>query len=72
MSDASEYLRQLPLSWACADDACFLPVRSRFGRAFEEAAEKSKAKAQQRYFDASVVEVRRDDFDKFLKDLSMG
>ncbi|BGP33504.1 DNA replication initiation factor cdc45 [Rhodotorula toruloides] len=46
--------------------------RNRFGQAFEEAAMKSKAKAQQRYFDASVVEVRRDDFDKFLKDLSMG
>ncbi|GAA5914640.1 hypothetical protein JCM6882_001228, partial [Rhodosporidiobolus microsporus] len=43
----------------------------RFGRAFEEAAIRSRAKAQQRYFDASVVEVRRDDFDKFLKDLSM-
>ncbi|GAA5934623.1 hypothetical protein JCM3775_002007 [Rhodotorula graminis] len=46
--------------------------RNRFGRAFEEAAIRSRAKAQQRYFDASVVEVRRDDFDKFLKDLSMG
>ncbi|GAA5840980.1 hypothetical protein JCM11251_006771 [Rhodosporidiobolus azoricus] len=54
--------------------------RNRFGRAFEEAAIRSRAKAQQRYFDASVVEVRRDDFDKFLslmqnldmqKDLSM-
>ncbi|BGP17816.1 hypothetical protein JCM10213_008384 [Rhodosporidiobolus nylandii] len=45
--------------------------RNRFGRAFEEAAFRSRAKAQQRYFDASVVEVRRDDFDKFLKDLSM-
>ncbi|GAA5988192.1 hypothetical protein JCM11641_001606 [Rhodosporidiobolus odoratus] len=45
--------------------------RNRFGRAFEEAAYRSRAKAQQRYFDASVVEVRRDDFDKFLKDLSM-
>ncbi|GAA6032258.1 hypothetical protein JCM8097_007149 [Rhodosporidiobolus ruineniae] len=45
--------------------------RNRFGRAFEEAAMRSRAKAQQRYFDASVVEVRRDDFDKFLKDLSM-
>ena len=40
--------------------------RNRFGRAFEEAAIRSRAKAQQRYFDASVVEVRRDDFDKFL------
>ncbi|GAA5998555.1 DNA replication initiation factor CDC45 [Rhodotorula paludigena] len=45
--------------------------RNRFGRAFEEAAIRSRAKAQQRYFDASVVEVRKDDFDKFLKDLSM-
>ncbi|GAA5852390.1 hypothetical protein JCM8547_006764 [Rhodosporidiobolus lusitaniae] len=45
--------------------------QNRFGRAFEDAAMRSRAKAQQRYFDASVVEVRRDDFDKFLKDLSM-
>ncbi|KWU44866.1 CDC45-like protein [Rhodotorula sp. JG-1b] len=45
--------------------------RNRFGIAFEEAALQSRAKAQQRYFDASVVEVRRDDFDKFLKHLSM-
>lgn len=47
------------------------PSHSRFGIAFEEAALQSRAKAQQRYFDASVVEVRRDDFDKFLKHLSM-
>lgn len=45
--------------------------RNRFGRAFEEAAIRSRAKAQQRYFDASVVEVRRDDFDKFLVRLSL-
>ncbi|GAA6003647.1 hypothetical protein JCM10207_003526 [Rhodosporidiobolus poonsookiae] len=45
--------------------------RNRFGQAFEAAAMRSKAKAQQRYFDASVVEVRKDDFEKFLKDLSM-
>lgn len=49
----------------------FLAFCSRFGIAFEEAALQSRAKAQQRYFDASVVEVRRDDFDKFLKHLSM-
>ncbi|GAA5923722.1 hypothetical protein JCM1841_002023 [Sporobolomyces salmonicolor] len=45
--------------------------RNRFGRAFEEAAMRSRAKAQQNYFDASVVEVRKGDFDKFLKDLAM-
>ncbi|GAA5858945.1 hypothetical protein JCM1840_006628 [Sporobolomyces johnsonii] len=45
--------------------------RNRFGRAFQEAAMRSRAKAQQNYFDASVVEVRKGDFDKFLKDLAM-
>jgi cell division control protein 45 len=40
--------------------------RSIFGQAFDNAAEQSKAKAQSKYFDASVVEVRKGDFTKFL------
>ncbi|GAA5933586.1 DNA replication initiation factor CDC45 [Sporobolomyces koalae] len=45
--------------------------RNIFGQAFDNAAEASKAKAQQRYFDASVVEVRKADLQKFLKSLSL-
>jgi len=42
------------------------PVHSVFGQAFDHATEISKAKAQQKYFDASVVEVRKADLTKFL------
>ncbi|GAA6026020.1 hypothetical protein JCM11491_005340 [Sporobolomyces phaffii] len=45
--------------------------RNIFGRAFDRAAERSKAKAQSKYFDASIVEVRRGDLEKFLQCLSL-
>ncbi|GAA5979857.1 hypothetical protein JCM5350_005518 [Sporobolomyces pararoseus] len=45
--------------------------RNIFGQAFDNAAELSKAKAQSKYFDASIVEVRKGDLQKFLKSLSL-
>ncbi|GAA5907345.1 DNA replication initiation factor CDC45 [Sporobolomyces salmoneus] len=44
--------------------------RNIFGQAFDNAAEQSKAKAQSKYFDASIVEVRKGDLQKFLVSLS--
>ncbi|GAA6063602.1 hypothetical protein JCM10212_006219 [Sporobolomyces blumeae] len=45
--------------------------RNKFGQAFEAAALLSKAKAQQKYFDASIVEVRKGDLQKFLNALAL-
>ncbi|SGZ21410.1 BQ5605_C021g09364 [Microbotryum silenes-dioicae] len=44
---------------------------SAFGMAFERAAHASGASTRHNAFEASVIEVRKDDLDKFFKDLAM-
>lgn len=43
---------------------------SQFGLAFAAAASSSGARSQQNTFEASVVEVRKDDIDRFLVSLT--
>ncbi|KAK4051987.1 DNA replication initiation factor cdc45 [Microbotryomycetes sp. JL221] len=45
--------------------------KNAFGVAFQRAAVLSGARTRHNSFEASVIEVRRDDLDKFLKDLAM-
>lgn len=49
-----------------AADLTILPLCSTFGVAFQEAASASGARTRHDAFEASVVEVRKDDLDKFL------
>ncbi|SCZ87820.1 BZ3500_MvSof-1268-A1-R1_Chr2-3g05288 [Microbotryum saponariae] len=45
--------------------------KNAFGMAFERAAHASGASTRHNAFEASVIEVRKDDLDKFFKDLAM-